>query len=131
MQPAGRRADLRTFDAVVLGGALYTGRWHRDARRFLRRHRRILQTMPVAVFGMGPSTDERVMRSSLAQLERALGRVSDVSPVAVTVFGGVIDPARLRFPFNRMPPSDARDGDAIDGWAHEVAGHVPGRELLV
>ena len=132
VQPAGRRADLRTFDAVVLGGALYTGRWHRDARRFLRRHRRILQTMPVAVFGMGPSTtDEHAMGSSLAQLERALGRVPEVSSVAVTVFGGVIDPTGLRFPFNRMPPSDARDWDAIDAWADEVAGHVCHRELRV
>jgi len=125
VQPARDRVDLRTFDGVVLGGALYTGRWHRDARRFLRRHRRILRTLPVAVFGMGPSTaDEHAMGGSLAQLERALARTRDITPVAVTVFGGVIDPARLRFPFNRMPPSDARDWDAIGAWADEVARHV-------
>jgi menaquinone-dependent protoporphyrinogen oxidase len=126
VQPAGQDVDLRTFDAVVLGGALYTGRWHRDARRFLRRHRRVLATMPVAVYAMGPATgDDLAMGGSLGQLERALGRVPDVTPVAVTVFGGVIDPDRLRFPFNRMPPSDARDWDAVAAWADEVAGHVP------
>jgi menaquinone-dependent protoporphyrinogen oxidase len=126
VQPADRRVDLRTFDAVVLGGALYTGRWHRDARRFLHRHRRVLATMPVAVYAMGPSTtDEHAMAGSFGQLERALGRVPDVAPVAVAIFGGVIDPDRLRFPFNRMPPSDARDWDAITAWADEVAGHVP------
>jgi menaquinone-dependent protoporphyrinogen oxidase len=132
VQPAKHRADLRTFDAVVLGGALYGGRWHRDARRFLRRHRRILTTMPVAVFAMGPGTnDEHAMGHSFTQLERALGRVPEVAPVAVTVFGGVVDPARLRFPFSRMPPSDARDWDAIAAWADEVAGQVPGRKILV
>jgi hypothetical protein len=37
------------------------------------------------------------------------------------VFGGVVDPTKLRFPLSRMPASDARDWDAIDGWAAEVA----------
>jgi menaquinone-dependent protoporphyrinogen oxidase len=125
LQPAHDHVDLSTFDGVVLGGALYTGRWHRDARRFLRRHRRILTTLPVAVYGMGPSTiDAHAMGTSLGQLERALARTPEVRPVAVVIFGGVIDPARLRFPFNRMPPSDARDWDAIAAWADEVAGHV-------
>jgi menaquinone-dependent protoporphyrinogen oxidase len=125
VQPARARVDVRTFDGVVLGGALYTGRWHHDARRFLRRNRRMLRTLPVAVYGMGPSTaDEHAMGKSLGQLERALEHTRDVAPVAVAVFGGVIDPARLRFPFNRMPPSDARDWDAIAAWADEVARHV-------
>jgi menaquinone-dependent protoporphyrinogen oxidase len=127
VQDARDPVDLRTFDAVVLGGALYTGRWHRDARRFLRRHERVLATMPLAVFAMGPAaTDDHSMTVSLAQLERALGRTADLQPVAITVFGGVIDPERLRFPFNRMPPSDARDWDAITAWADEVAEHVQG-----
>jgi menaquinone-dependent protoporphyrinogen oxidase len=126
VQPAGERVDLGTFDAVVLGGALYAGHWHRGARRFLRRHRRVLTTMPVAVYAMGPSTTaEHAMAGSLGQLERALAGVPEVAPVAVTVFGGVIDPDRLRFPFNRMPPGDARDWEAITAWADEVAGHVP------
>ena len=125
VQPASDRVDLGTFDAVVIGGALYMGRWHRDARRFLHRHRRVLATMPVAVYAMGPTTmDEHAVASSLEQLERGLASVREVSPVAVGVFGGVVDPARLRFPFNRMPPSDARDWDAISAWADELAGHV-------
>jgi menaquinone-dependent protoporphyrinogen oxidase len=125
VQPARDRVDLRTFDAVVLGGALYMGRWHRDARRFLRRHRERLSSVPVAVFAMGPPTlEDHAVASSRHQLERALARVPAVRPVAVTVFGGVIDPRRLRFPFSRMPASDARDWDAIGAWADEVAGQI-------
>ena len=132
VQPAADAVDLRTFDAVVLGGALYTGRWHRDARRFLRHHRRILATMPLAVFAMGPATtDEHSVASALAQLERALGRTPELLPVAVTIFGGVVDPERLPFPFNRMPASDARDWDAITAWADEVAGLVQGPAAAV
>ena len=36
----------------------------------------------------------------------------------------MIDPAKLRFPFNRMAASDARDWEAIAGWADEVASLV-------
>jgi hypothetical protein len=45
----------------------------------------------------------------------------------VAVFGGAIDPARLRFPFNRMPASDARDWDAIRTWTAEIAPVVAAR----
>jgi menaquinone-dependent protoporphyrinogen oxidase len=125
VRPACARVDPGTFDAVVLGGALYTGRLHRDARRFLRRNRRALRALPVAVFAMGPmKTDAPGLAGSLHQLERALARVPDVTPVAATVFGGVVDPAQLRFPFNRMPAGDARDWDAIAAWADEVAERV-------
>lgn len=43
------RAAVHDVDLVVVGGALYSGRWHRDARRYLKRHRYELPA--VAVFG--------------------------------------------------------------------------------
>jgi hypothetical protein len=33
------------------------------------------------------------------------------------VFGGVIDPERLRFPLNHMAKTDLRDWAAIHDWA--------------
>jgi menaquinone-dependent protoporphyrinogen oxidase len=114
--------DLAGYDAVVLGGALYTGRWHADARRFLRRHAGRLEPLPLAVFGMGPKTGEaHDLAEARGQLERSLARTPKVHPASIAIFGGVIDPARLRFPFNRMPASDARDWDAIDAWADAFA----------
>ncbi len=41
------------YEAVVVGGALYTGRWHKDARRFVRRHRHVLAERPVWFFSSG------------------------------------------------------------------------------
>jgi len=59
---------------------------------------------------------------SKAQLGKALAKVPEVDPYAVAVFGGVIDPHVLRFPFNRAPASDARDWSAIRAWATGIAG---------
>src|SRR5919198_1521750 len=54
--PVAEVESLDGFDAIVLGAALYTGRLHADARRFLRRHHRELEERPTAVFAMGPRT---------------------------------------------------------------------------
>ena len=35
----------------------------------------------------------------------------------MAVFGGVIDPERLRFPLNHMPKIDLRDWPTIHAWA--------------
>jgi menaquinone-dependent protoporphyrinogen oxidase len=114
--------DVDGYSAVVVGGAIYMGRWHHDAQRFLGHHRRALADVPFAVFGMGPlTTSDHDVHESRRQLDRALGRVHGLMPAKVAVFGGVVDPAKLRFPFNRMEASDARDPDAIRAWADEVA----------
>ncbi len=125
-------ADLTGYDAVVLGGALYMGRLHADARRFLTRHRNALATMPLAIFAMGPrSLDEADVAGSRAQLDRALAAVPTLEPVSVAIFGGVLDPSKLRFPLNRMPAVDARDPDAIRAWAERLAGRLAGRAVTL
>jgi menaquinone-dependent protoporphyrinogen oxidase len=122
LRPAGDVESLARYGGVVLGGAHYMGRVHQDARAFLRRHRRELASLPVAVFAMGPKTlAEDDVAGSRAQLDRELAKVAELEPVSVAIFGGVVDPAQLRFPFNHMVATDARDWPAIRGWAVELA----------
>ena len=126
----GHRVDVRAADevraldaysGVVLGGALYTGRWHGGARDFLKRHFEALQDMPLAVYAMGPKTlEEADVAGSRAQLDAALAKMPTVTPAFVAIFGGVVDPTKLRFPFNRLPAGDARDWDAIRQFAEQA-----------
>jgi menaquinone-dependent protoporphyrinogen oxidase len=122
VRPAAEVGMLRPYGGVVLGGALYAGRWHRDARHFLATHRDELSKRPVAVFAMGPLKLEPAdVHGSRRQLDRALAREPWLEPVSVAVFGGVIDPAKMRFPFTRMEAADARDWAAIRSWADGLA----------
>lgn len=119
--------QVRSFDgvdAVVLGTALYMYRWHKDARRFLAKHRHGLARLPVAVFTLGPTHDphdEAEWSDCREQLDRELERVAWLDPVAPELFGGRFDPAGLRFPISAMagkePATDIRDWDAIRAWA--------------
>lgn len=123
--------DLNTYDGVVLGTALYMGRPHADARRFLKRYHKALSAIPVAVFAMGPvTTGTDDIAGSKKQLDRALATVSDITPISTAIFGGVVDPAKLHFPFSRMEASDARDWDIIDTWARELGAAFSTRELV-
>src|ERR1035438_1959551 len=98
---------------VVLGAPINSGRWHRDAHRFLKRHRKDLLCVPVAVFGMGPcnGTEESWWRSR-SQLERAVAKYEWLAPVGTALFGGV-DPPRRAGQTRR----DCRDWDEIHAWA--------------
>ena len=118
VRPAREVDALDGYSAVVLGAALYMGKWHRDARAFLRRHHKTLLSLPVAIFTLGPlGAAEKDRQSSRAQLDRALKTFYWLTPISVEVFGGVIDPAKLRFPFTHMLKGDARDWVAIRAWA--------------
>jgi menaquinone-dependent protoporphyrinogen oxidase len=109
------RDPVGGFDLVVIGGALYSGRWHPGAHRFLRKHKRELTGCDVAVFGMGPRRDvSEAWETSRAQLERALAKRPWLRPVAVTVFGGV-DPPKKR------ERRDIRDWQAITQWARHLS----------
>jgi menaquinone-dependent protoporphyrinogen oxidase len=118
--------SVETYDAVVLGGALYFFRVHKDFRKFLSRHRRSLESMPVAVFGLGPLNDtEEEWEGAQGHLAKALDKNGWLEPVSVEVFGGVLEPDRLKFPHNNpamkdMPASDIRDWDAIEAWARSL-----------
>jgi menaquinone-dependent protoporphyrinogen oxidase len=111
------REPIGGRDLIVLGAALYSGRWHNDAHRFLKRHRKEL-SVPVAVFGMGPrDPSEEAWQRSRAQLDRALAKHDWLRPVAVAVFGGVDPPKR-----EGGPRRDLRDWDAVRAWASQVTG---------
>jgi len=122
VRPAAEVETLTPYDGVVLGGALYMGRLHGDARAFIRRLRDELMGVPFAAFALGPGTLEAddVARSR-KQLDAALEKVPEIEPFAVAIFGGVVAPEKLRFPLNRMPASDRRDWSAIEAWATTVA----------
>ena len=130
--PMRKVRTLEQYRAVVLGAPLFMFHWHKDARSFLSRHREALTQRPVAIFALGPTKspiDDKEWQTCRAQLDQDLAQFPWLKPVALELFGGKIDPAKLRFPENlfskqiakEMPASDIRDWTAIRAWASTLA----------
>ena len=120
---------LQGFDAVVLGAPLYIGSLGSGPHAFLKRFAEDLERLPVAVFVLGPLNDKPDDLANIdTQIEKELAKVGWLKPVSTKVFGGALDPTKLRFPdsmlnlmpaspFKDMPPTDVRDWEAIRAWA--------------
>lgn len=145
--PAGREAGLSvvtvharqqlspaSFDAVVLGSAVYAGRWLDPARQYAALYADQLRTRPVWLFSSGPigeppfPPDEPYDAPAIADLTGAREH---------RVFPGRLDRARLSFGERAMvtamraPIGEFRDWTAITSWAAEIAASVGARTPVV
>jgi menaquinone-dependent protoporphyrinogen oxidase len=117
------------FDAVVVGSAVYAGRWREPARDWVGAHAAALRERPVWLFSSGPigsppfPPDEPHDVHPLTQLIDARGH---------QVFAGRLDKELLNFGERAMvtamraPLGDFRDWDAVRAWAARVAGELRG-----
>jgi menaquinone-dependent protoporphyrinogen oxidase len=53
--PTDRVSDLSPYKAVVLGSAVYIGRWRKEAATFLKANEKALAERPVRLFSSGPT----------------------------------------------------------------------------
>jgi menaquinone-dependent protoporphyrinogen oxidase len=112
------------YDAVVLGSAVYAGRWLEPARDWVSRHAAALRERPVWLFSSGPigdppfPPDEPHDVHPLVQLIGARGH---------RVFPGRLDKTLLSWGERAMvtamraPLGDFRDWAAVRAWTEEIA----------
>ena len=55
VMPTDRAGDPTGYDAVVLGSAVYAGRWRGEAVEFLERNEAALTQRPTWIFSSGPT----------------------------------------------------------------------------
>ena len=123
--PARDVTNLDDWDAVVLGSALYSGMWQRDARKFVERFRDQLKARPLWLFSSGP-LDRRLAREDQPITPNGAEITAGLGARAHHTFGG-----RLR-PDTALPPQvlqthhlgDFRDWQKIVEYAYRI-----GREL--
>ncbi|GAA3174476.1 flavodoxin domain-containing protein [Streptomyces capillispiralis] len=122
--PARSVDSVAPYEAVVAGAGLYAGRWQKDARRFLRRHRRALAERPLWLFSSGPldaSASERDI-PPVPGVKRAM--VALDARDHVTLGGCLEEGAKgwvARMILRNGKGGDFRDFAAIETWAARVA----------
>lgn len=127
--PASRVSDLPTYQAVVLGSAVYVGLWRKEAARFLKANEKVLAGQLVWLFSSGPTGEGDPAELTQGwRFPKALQSIADrVQPCDITVFHGAAVLEKLnplhKWMLNNVkaPIGDFRDWDAITSWATAIA----------
>jgi menaquinone-dependent protoporphyrinogen oxidase len=122
--------DLNSYKAVILGSAVYIGKWHKEAVEFLQAHEKTLADRPVWLFSSGPTGEgDPVELVDGKRLPDALQPVADrIHPRDIAVFHGNINPEKINAiekwaikSLVKKPFGDFRDWDSIVSWSTSIA----------
>jgi menaquinone-dependent protoporphyrinogen oxidase len=127
VRPADEVGSVEEYDAVILGGALYAGRWHHDARGFARRHAKALPGRPVWLFSSGPldtsgDTTEIPPVGQAARAAQQLGARQHIT------FGGRLNDQAIGFVARSMVRNgmggDFRNPARVDTWSRSIVSQL-------
>ena len=128
--------ELTSYEAFVVGSAVYAGHWQKEASAFVQRNRTVLASRPVWVFSSEPlgteATDGKGRDLTVAAEPKEMAEFEGaIGPKGHRVFFGALDPGKLGFserairklPAARtmLPEGDFRDWTEIDTWASNIA----------
>jgi menaquinone-dependent protoporphyrinogen oxidase len=127
--PVDRAGDVTPYQAVVLGSAVYIGRWRKEAVKFLQANETALAGKPVWLFSSGPTGEgDPVELTQGWRLPQKLQPIADrIAPRDIAVFHGAANVGKLNFIEKWMlknvkaPVGDFRDWEAITSWATHIA----------
>jgi menaquinone-dependent protoporphyrinogen oxidase len=117
--------DPGSYEALVIGSAIYYGSWLKSATHWVRRHQAVLAQRPVWLFSVGPLGIEfkeaEQQPKEMPELQKIIG------PRDQRIFYGALDSGRLSFTERMMvravhaPEGDFRNWQAIEAWAESIA----------
>ena len=116
--------DVVPYDVVVLGSAVYAGRWQKEARQLVEREGGVLVQRPVWLFSSGPIGDPPKPDEDPVDIADVMAATKAEDH---RVFAGRLDRRSLSFPERaivaalHVADGDDRDWDAIDAWATSIA----------
>lgn len=121
--------ELKSYKAVVLGSAVYIGRWRKEAATFLKTNEKVLVEQLVWLFSTGPTgKGDPVKLAEGWQFPKNLQSIAkSIEPRDIKLFHGNVEMKKLNFIHKFMikkveaPVGDFRNWDAITSWATSIA----------
>ena len=113
---------LPAVGAVIVAGGIYAGRWHGDARWFVKHHATALTALPVWLVGSGP-LDDTAETGTFKLGSSVLDLAARIGARGTEAFGGYLSADAKGFPASSMAKTHAgdwRDPEHVQRWAREV-----------
>ena len=123
VRDAGLVRSVESFEAVVLGSAVYLGHWLEPARKLAESFSDELRRVPVWLFSSGPVGEQKRPAEEPVAVEDLVRRRAVRGH---RLFGGKIDRHLLKVPERavvtalRVPDADNRDWPSIRAWGREI-----------
>jgi menaquinone-dependent protoporphyrinogen oxidase len=111
------------YEAVIVGGALYAFRWHRDAKRFVKRHSAELRRCPTYLFSSGP-LDDSANEGEIPPVKGVKALMELIGAREHITFGGRLSPDAKGFAAKAMAkkrPGDWREIEQVRAWVRSIA----------
>ncbi len=125
VQPVDTVKNPGSYEAYVIGSAIYFGSWMKEATEFVHQNKTTLAGRPVWLFSVGPLgvdfMDDEQQPKEKAEFQET------IKPRDHRVFFGALDHNKLTFTERMMakavraPEGDYRNWEAIDTWAESIA----------
>ena len=127
--PTDQVSELTTYEAIILGSAVYGGQWRKEAATFLEVNEKTMAERPVWLFSSGPLGEgDPVQLMKGWRFPEAQQPIADrIQPRDIAFFRGELDMEKLSFAEKlivkgiKAPVGDFRDWDAITSWAGVIA----------
>jgi menaquinone-dependent protoporphyrinogen oxidase len=130
VRPVQEVEDARQYGAVILGSAIYVGRWRKEAVRFGSRHADELRGRPVWLFDSGP-TDKSADEGKTVPVKAATELARQIGARGHVTFGGKFAPEDVGRLTRRLIDSggtgvygDFRNFERIRAWAHAIGAEL-------
>jgi menaquinone-dependent protoporphyrinogen oxidase len=130
VRPFEQISDLSSYQAVIIGSAIYDKQWMPPAMAFLKANQDTLSRMPVALFSVcltACEKGEEGRRKVMEFMESARQAAPSIVPKDIGIFAGVMDYGKWSFPMRikikssyKWPEGDFRDWEAIRSWGESV-----------
>lgn len=124
-RPVDAVENAGSYDAFVIGSAVYYGSWLKEATEWVHRNQTILAGRPVWLFSCGPLgtevKDAEQQPKEIAEFRQA------IRPHDQRIFYGALDHSNLSFAERMMakavraPEGDFREWETIESWAASIA----------
>jgi menaquinone-dependent protoporphyrinogen oxidase len=118
---------VEPYDAVILGSAVYMGRWMESARSFIARFEEDLRVRPVWLFSSGPIGDPPKPAGGPREVVDLAARIEAREH---RVFAGQLDKHELGISERAVaavahsPEGDFRPWDAVEAWTNQIVGEL-------
>ena len=120
--------NIGSYQGVIIGSAIYMGKWMSEAVDFVKKNKEVLRRVPVAYFLVCMTLSrptEKNRAEVLAYMDPLLKEVPEIKPVSLGTFAGAMHYGNLSWIYKKIlkskgtPEGDYRDWNAIRSWAQE------------